>query len=170
MARVRPSERVDRRAAPKERGYDYRWTKLSESYRKANPFCAHCLLTNPLSTVLADDVDHIIPHNRNKRLLYSKANLQSLCRWHHRAKTIRDMQGLIVDWQPDPNTWVVSGKHGVGKAEWCRTHPQYQTTIVASLSAGHALARRLRASWLVISIDQADRDARLFAEWERKVS
>jgi len=40
----------------------------------------------------AVDVDHIIPHKGDDALRLDPANLQSLCKWHHRSKTARERQ------------------------------------------------------------------------------
>jgi 5-methylcytosine-specific restriction protein A len=58
-----------------DRGYDYRWRKLSKQLREMHPFCKQCGVTKDLT------VDHIIPLvDLSPELRYEISNLQVLCR------------------------------------------------------------------------------------------
>jgi 5-methylcytosine-specific restriction protein A len=41
--------------------------------------------------ILAEEVDHIIPHRGDEQLMKDPLNLQSLCRSHHSAKTAAEV-------------------------------------------------------------------------------
>lgn len=41
----------------------------------------------------AKEVDHVVPHKGNPNLFWSRANLQALCTYHHRLKTVREQHG-----------------------------------------------------------------------------
>lgn len=67
-----------------ERGYDWQWMKISRMIRQQYPVCQVC------NDAPSEDVDHIIPFNGiNDPLRTEVANLMSLCRKCHRAKTAR---------------------------------------------------------------------------------
>jgi len=68
-----------------ERGYTYRWHKVSRLYLQTHPLCAECLKEG--HTTAASVVDHIIPHKGNQSLFWDESNWQSLCRLHHDQKT-----------------------------------------------------------------------------------
>lgn len=76
-SRCLPCQRVLDRQRPKraDRGYDYRWAKLSKQLRAAHPWCAECKATNDLT------VDHIVPLvDLHPDLRYEISNLKVLCR------------------------------------------------------------------------------------------
>lgn len=69
--------RAAERLRPKrsDRGYDYKWAKLSKQLREQHPFCKECGTTKDLT------VDHIIPLvDLHPELRYEISNLQVLCR------------------------------------------------------------------------------------------
>lgn len=67
--------REARRPSRAQRGYDYRWNKLSRQLRELHPWCAQCGSRNDLT------VDHIIPlSDLHPDLRYEISNLQVLCR------------------------------------------------------------------------------------------
>ncbi len=67
--------REARRPSRTQRGYDYRWNKLSKQLRELHPWCAQCGSTKDLT------VDHIIPlSDLHPQLRYEISNLQVLCR------------------------------------------------------------------------------------------
>lgn len=69
--RVRDRQRPSRL----DRGYDYRWRKLSKQLREIHPFCKQCGATKDLT------VDHIVPLvDLAPELRYEISNLQVLCR------------------------------------------------------------------------------------------
>jgi len=83
----RRKPREDKRPSASERGYNWTWYKLRNSYLKKNPLCEHCLkegITKP-----ASEVDHIIALVDGGARLDAN-NLQSLCFQHHRLKTRQD--------------------------------------------------------------------------------
>ena len=58
-----------------DRGYDYKWRKLSKQLRAIHPWCKQCGATKDLT------VDHIIPLvDLDPSLRYEISNLQVLCR------------------------------------------------------------------------------------------
>lgn len=72
---------------------DYRWkynTKRWKALRRRvltdNPFCRMCLDGDGIS-VMADEVDHIVPVSDNENLFWDFDNLQGLCRDCHHQKT-----------------------------------------------------------------------------------
>jgi len=73
------------RPSANERGYTYRWHKVSRLYLQANPLCAECLKEG--RTTAASVVDHIKPHKGNQALFWDENNWQSMCRPHHDKKT-----------------------------------------------------------------------------------
>jgi 5-methylcytosine-specific restriction protein A len=68
-----------------QRGYSNRWLRLRKRWIRAHPKCNHC-------GRLADEVDHIIPHRGDAKLLFDSSNLQSLCKRCHAAKTVKERQ------------------------------------------------------------------------------
>ena len=77
-----------RRGSASERGYDYRWHKVSRMFLRNNPLCVHCLDRG--ETTIATDVDHKIPHKGNYNLFWDQNNWQSLCSTCHKQKTARE--------------------------------------------------------------------------------
>lgn len=74
------------------RGYGYKWRKLRERILKAQPLCVECKRKG--ITRLATDVDHIIPHKGDQRLMWNESNLQPLCHECHSRKTAREDGGF----------------------------------------------------------------------------
>lgn len=72
-----------RRGSAARRGYGHNWRKARSMHLAANPLCVECLAEG--RTVLATDVDHIIP--RRDGGPDGNGNLQSLCHSHHARKT-----------------------------------------------------------------------------------
>ena len=70
-------QRIKEKARPTrgDRGYDYKWRKLSKLLRAAHPYCARCGSQKDLT------VDHIVPLvDLDPSLRYELGNLQVLCR------------------------------------------------------------------------------------------
>lgn len=67
--------------------YGHKWRGLRDWFLRRNPFCVDC---KP-DLVPATEVDHIKPHNGDMKLFWDKANLQGLCKRHHSAKTMREL-------------------------------------------------------------------------------
>jgi 5-methylcytosine-specific restriction endonuclease McrA len=70
-------KRIKERGRPSrlDKGYDYKWRKLSKQLRAIHPWCKQCGVTKDLT------VDHIIPLvDLDPSLRYEISNLQVLCR------------------------------------------------------------------------------------------
>jgi len=80
------------RPSANERGYNYRWHKVSRLYLIEHPLCVHCLIEGRVTA--ADTVDHIIPHKGNQALFWDESNWQSMCRPHHDKKTANEDGGF----------------------------------------------------------------------------
>lgn len=65
-------------------GYDSKWRRFSERYRRKNPLCVKCLKRNKVRA--AAHVDHIIPLDQGGEK-FARENLQSLCESCHGKKT-----------------------------------------------------------------------------------
>ena len=83
--------RSDRRSAA-ARGYGWWWsnpngTGLRDRFLAANPLCMECDRQGRVEPAV--DVDHIVPHRGDPKLLRHWDNLQSLCHRHHSLKTAR---------------------------------------------------------------------------------
>lgn len=76
------------RGSSTARGYGREWRRLREQHIRANPLCVEC--SKEGKTRAVEHVDHVVPHNGDRQLLLDPTNLQSLCRAHHSAKTIRE--------------------------------------------------------------------------------
>lgn len=75
--RCKSCARLRERARPSrlDRGYDYKWRKLSKELRAIHPFCRQCKSIKDLT------VDHIVPLvDLHPDLRYEISNLQVLCR------------------------------------------------------------------------------------------
>jgi len=55
------------------------------AYLKAHPFCRHC--EDEDRTVLAEELDHVIPVWKRPDLFWDRSNWQGLCTPHHYAKS-----------------------------------------------------------------------------------
>ena len=91
-AKRRESRRLKFKGTSADRGYDYRWRKLRNRFIAQHPHCAECLKRGVIT--MATDVDHIIPHRGDARLLYDENNLQSLCKSCHSRKTATEDGGF----------------------------------------------------------------------------
>jgi 5-methylcytosine-specific restriction protein A len=89
---------VDRaRGTRQQRGYDNRWARRSIAFRAQYPLCgmrpgnqapvmSRC--HDERRTVLAAQVDHVVPHKGDLRLFWDElGNWQSLCHACHTRKT-----------------------------------------------------------------------------------
>jgi len=70
------------RASPSERGYDHRWRKLSERFRRDYPLCYMCRMRGKITPAM--DVHHIKSVRTHPELRLEWDNLMSLCRPCHR--------------------------------------------------------------------------------------
>lgn len=85
-------QRDRQRDTAHERGYSYKWHQFRTQYLKEHPLCKQCLIEG-ISTP-ATEVDHIVPHNGNERLMWDESNLQPLCKRCHSKKTARENGGF----------------------------------------------------------------------------
>lgn len=72
------------RPTSNERGYTYRWTLTSKIYLKLHPICVKC-------GAPATEVDHIIPHKGDPKLMWDEKNFQALCHRCHSKKTYAEV-------------------------------------------------------------------------------
>lgn len=68
--------------------YNYKWSKARIQYLSNNPLCVICYKLGEI--VSATVVDHIIPHQGNKRLFWDQKNWQSLCQCCHNKKSSKE--------------------------------------------------------------------------------
>lgn len=103
---AREAHRRKARGTSAQRGYGRRWQLLRRRFILQHPFCQECFKKGKL--VEATDIDHIVPHRGDARLLYDEANLQALCHECHSRKTAREDggfgnrkkgEGLLEVWQ-----------------------------------------------------------------------
>lgn len=64
------------------------WVTQRLEHLSENPLCVDCKKNS--YDVLAQVVDHIIPHRGDEVLFWDQTNWQSLCKIHHDAKTRRE--------------------------------------------------------------------------------
>lgn len=96
------------------------WRRMSIEWRELYPICFECSLLGKNTPV--HQVDHIIPHAGDDELAFDWDNLQSLCSFHHTAKTAQETeQGIEGPWMYNPARLVMSGLPGVGKT-WSAMH------------------------------------------------
>jgi 5-methylcytosine-specific restriction protein A len=81
---------VDNRPNSTDRGYNYRWKQLRARHLGREPLCVHC--RDKGKTVMASEVDHIIPHKGDAKLFWDETNWQSLCKSCHSRKTRWEMR------------------------------------------------------------------------------
>ena len=63
--------------------HDVQWDRARERFLKAHPFCLGCEAVG--KQVLADVVDHIVPHFGNDLRFWDERNWQPACYWHHNS-------------------------------------------------------------------------------------
>lgn len=91
-AAKRGAEHEARRGSSAARGYGGKWQRERAAYLAANPICTeHWKLGR---VVLANVVDHIVPHKGDQKLFWSRSNWQPLCKPCHDAKTAREDGGF----------------------------------------------------------------------------
>jgi len=79
-----------RRPSAARRGYDARWRERRLYFLQSHPLCIDC--TDEGRITPATEVDHIIPHRSNPRLMWDEANWTARCKPHHSRKTrLQDM-------------------------------------------------------------------------------
>jgi 5-methylcytosine-specific restriction protein A len=92
-----------------------RWRRLSAGFRRRHPLCAACLRDGLL--VVADHVDHVVPHRGDLAAFWDPQNLQSLCRRCHASKTaaetLRGGRGAdITGVEQTDGRWAVGRGYG----------------------------------------------------------
>ena len=66
------------------------WQRLRAEHLLVEPFCRECARSGIRTR--ATIVDHIRPHRGDWRLFTDTTNYQSLCKFHHDQKTMREQQ------------------------------------------------------------------------------
>jgi 5-methylcytosine-specific restriction enzyme A len=79
--RLRQADR--RRPTSRHRGYNGEWERRRATYLRAHRWCVVC-------GAPAQEVDHIVPVAAGGPM-WDEANWQALCRRHHRAKTMTEL-------------------------------------------------------------------------------
>ncbi len=97
-----------RRGSASARGYNHRWARAADGFRKRNPLCIGCLaLGRSVAAVL---VDHVEPHQGDTKKFWDKSMWQPSCRWHHDVVK----QRLEVLWKAgsiqDTDLWLNSDR------------------------------------------------------------
>lgn len=88
-----------------ERGYTYKWQMARKAHLSEHPLCVMCTADKRIT--IATVVDHIVPHEGDQQLFWSRDNWQSLCKQHHdgakaeiegrhKAKAKFDADGRVV--------------------------------------------------------------------------
>jgi 5-methylcytosine-specific restriction protein A len=70
------------------RGYDATWRRLRAAVMAEEPLCRACRAEGHVTPAV--DVDHITPVSVAPERRLDRANLQPLCRMHHRLKTAKE--------------------------------------------------------------------------------
>lgn len=86
------AKRREENKSSTQRGYGYKWQKISKQWRKDHPLCVMCEKQGIITP--AECVDHIVPHRGDPNLLYDLSNLQSLCWKCHSRKTVKEDGGF----------------------------------------------------------------------------
>ena len=68
--------------------YGRQWGKARLAFLADHPFCVDCEREG--KTMLANEVDHIIPHGGRASWFWDRTNWQPLCKSHHSQKTARE--------------------------------------------------------------------------------
>jgi 5-methylcytosine-specific restriction protein A len=93
--RAEQREHDQGRGGSTERGYGYRWQKASKAYLRAHPLC-QCpdCQEGKLRIVVANVVDHRIPHRGDMNLFWDSTNWQSMAKECHDRKTPTENGGF----------------------------------------------------------------------------
>ena len=85
-ARRERQKAVDaRRGSAASRGYGYRWRIVAKRFLQKHPYCVECYRQGRIRP--ATDVDHIVPHRGDAKLMWNPNNWQPLCHECHSRKT-----------------------------------------------------------------------------------
>lgn len=99
--RHKQNRQPDNRPSAHQRGYTCRWSKARTEYLSSHPWCVEC--RDHGRRVLANEVDHIIPHRGDMELFWDRNNWQGLCRACHSRKTAREDGGFGNRPYPPPS-------------------------------------------------------------------
>lgn len=69
--------------------YGRPWRRARDRFIAEHPWCVDCLKDG--KRVVAEEVDHIVPHRGDSALFWDETNWQSMCLAHHSAKTAREV-------------------------------------------------------------------------------
>ena len=83
------------------------WNALRAGQLAREPWCADCLAEG--RHVMANEVDHIKPHNGDTSLFLDANNLQSLCKPHHSRKTANEKWHAGSDDPPVKESFDLGG-------------------------------------------------------------
>ncbi len=98
----------NRRPSAAKRGYDRQWRKARRAYLARHQLCVRCKAAGRIAP--ASDVDHIVPHRGDKKLLRDPTNRQPLCKsCHSRHKQREERRGYSSAAGPDG--WPVDPRH-----------------------------------------------------------
>lgn len=83
------------RGSSSQRGYGYRWQKVSKAFLAAHPLCQcpECK-EGELQLFPSQVVDHIIPHGGDMKLFWDSSNWQAMYKPHHDKKTAKEDGGF----------------------------------------------------------------------------
>lgn len=91
------------RKSSTQRGYGYKWQKVSKAYLAKHPWCVceECKGRDLLDGgKIANVVDHIKPHRGDMDLFWDRTNWQSMNDVCHNKKTAKE-DGGFTGYQPD---------------------------------------------------------------------
>lgn len=92
MKQERERRRQRRKGSSAAQGYGSHWQRLRAAFLRAHPLCVMCQKEGRLTA--ATEVDHVIPHHGDARLMWDESNLQPLCANCHSRKTAREDGGF----------------------------------------------------------------------------
>jgi 5-methylcytosine-specific restriction protein A len=81
------------RLSAAKRGYDRRWARARLRFIAEHKYCANKKAHGAV-VVLAQEVDHVIPHRGDMKLFWDTSNWQALCKACHSAKTATEDGGF----------------------------------------------------------------------------
>lgn len=85
---AKPHQKIRSASSASKRGYGRDWQRLRDLHLASSPLCVECQRRGVVAAAI--DVDHIRPHEGRDDLRLDPANLQSLCKKCHGAKTKRE--------------------------------------------------------------------------------
>lgn len=93
--KVRQQQADAQRGSSTQRGYGYRWQKVSKAFLRAHPLCQcpECR-EGELRLLPAQVVDHIIPHRGDMTVFWDRKNWQAMNKRCHDRKTAREDGGF----------------------------------------------------------------------------